>query len=119
MNGTMRTGLAMLYVLAAIALVGGAVYLLTDACGTMAFETRRMYVDACARNLTASGLAWARHSKVGSPGADVSAKSLDAEPLAVPDAGLDVTIRGADAFVSISFRRGRHLVTRRETRRLE
>ena len=119
MNGTTRTGFAMLYVLAAIALVGGAVYLLTDACGTMAFETRQMYVDACARNLTASGLAWARHSKVHSPGADVPARSLDTEPLAVPDAGLDVTIRGADASVSISCRRGRHIVTRRETRRVE
>ncbi len=119
MNRRKRTGLAMLYVLVVIALVGGAVYLLTDACGTMAFETRQMYVDACARNLTASGLAWARRLKVGSPGADVPARSLDAGLLAIPGAELHVTIRGAEATVSVSCRRGRRLVTRRETHPLE
>ena len=119
MNRRKRTGLAMLYVLVVIALVGGAMYLLTDACGTMAFETRQMYVDACARNLTASGLAWGRRLKVGSPGADLPARSLDAEPLAIPGAELHVTLRGAEATVSVSCRQGRRLVTRRETHRLE
>jgi len=119
MNRTKRTGFAMLYVLVVIALVGGAVYLLADACGTMAFETRERYLAACARNLTASGRAWARRAGAGPPGAVATARAVEVKPLAIPNATLDVTIRGAEATVRASCRQGRRLLTRRETYHLE
>jgi len=119
MNRAKRTGFALLYVLTVIVLVGGAAYLLTDACRTMVFETREVYLGACARNLTASGRAWSRRAKAGAREAAGAGRRLDVKSLAIPHGELRVTIRGRGATIAVSCRQGKRVLRRRETRSLE
>jgi len=43
-----------------IALIGIIVSLLTEASNTMVFQSNKTYLQACERNLIASGLAWSK-----------------------------------------------------------
>ncbi len=109
MNRTRRKGFLLFYVLAIVVLVGGAVVILTDACTTMVFETREMHLDACARNLAASGAAWARRANAAGP----LDRALDANALAAPDAALRVRLHDRDVSVEASCRQGRRIRKRR------
>ena len=109
MNCRRRKGFLLFCVLGLAVLIGGAVVVLTDACTTMVFETREMHLDACARNLAASGLVWARRARAAGP----LDRPLDANALAAPDAALRVRLRDRDVSVEASCRQGRRLCKRR------
>ena len=115
-----RGGAILLYVLVILALVGGAAMILAATCGEMAFESREAYVEACGRDLVASGLAWAEHHAATQEGPLATEKTLDVAELAAPRGAVAVTIRRvagrkAEAVVHATCRRGRRLLDRRDT----
>ena len=62
--GTRQNGFVLILVIMAVAAIGAEMFILTDIAKTMLFESNTAYLEACSRNLAASGLAWAeRNSK--------------------------------------------------------
>lgn len=57
-----QNGFVLLLVITAIAMVGTATYVLAGGSNTMLFQSDTVYLQACERNLTASGLAWAKQN---------------------------------------------------------
>jgi hypothetical protein len=57
-----QNGFVLLLVIIAIAMVGAATYVLADGSNTMLFQSDTAYLQACERNLRASGLAWAKQN---------------------------------------------------------
>lgn len=62
MTRTKPKGMGLVLAVAAIGLVAMSIVVLTGASNAMLFGSRQLYVDACNRNLAASGLAWAEHN---------------------------------------------------------
>jgi len=88
-------GFVLVLVIVALSLVGVVMFVLTEGSNTMLFQADRAYLGAVERNLTASGLAWARHQAVQGD--------------AVPSTGpieLDVSrFKGRQAVLVVSFTR--------------
>jgi hypothetical protein len=57
-----QNGFVLVLVIIAIVLVGTASYILADGTNTMLFQSDTAYLQACERNLMASGLAWAKQN---------------------------------------------------------
>jgi len=57
-----QNGFALLLVIIVIALVGAATCVLAGGANTMLFQSNTAYLEACERNLRASGLAWAKQN---------------------------------------------------------
>ena len=77
-----------------IALIGIVVSLLTEASNTMIFQSNKTYLQACERNLIASGLAWSKIN-IKKDSRDITGKMIE----------LDVTelnIRGSSLTVNIN-----------------
>ena len=55
-----RNGFVLVIVIVTIALIGAEMFVLTGGSNTILFQANTAYLQACERNLTASGLAWAQ-----------------------------------------------------------
>lgn len=62
MKTTRQNGFVMVFVIISLIVVGVLMYVLADDSNTMLFQSDAAYLRAVQRNLTASGLAWARHN---------------------------------------------------------
>jgi len=91
-----QNGFVLLLVITAIALVGTATYVLAGGTNTMLFQSDTAYLQACERNLRASGLAWAKQNiKNRNQGSFNKMIELDTANLGIRDSSLSV-------FISIS-----------------
>ncbi len=95
-----RRGVAILYVLLILVWVGAAMTLLADASGSLAFQTRREYVEACSGDLQASAAAWAdlhpdapRDRPVSLDTADLSAPQPAIEIVPADDGAVRIRTR--------------------------
>lgn len=89
-----KKGFILLLVIILIALVGIVMSFLTSASNTVLYQANNMYLQACQRNLTASGLAWAKIN-LQKDSSETSDKMIE----------LDVTemdIRGSSLAVNLS-----------------
>ncbi len=55
-----QKGFVLILVITAMAIIGLEMYVLTGGANTMLFQSDTAYLQACERNLVASGLAWAK-----------------------------------------------------------
>ena len=94
MTGTRRTkpAFSIIIVVAMIALVGAAAFVLTEASKDLMFQADRAYLDACERNLAAGALAWAKlHAAEAKAPPTAKPRSLNADPLRIPGGAVSVT----------------------------
>ena len=75
-KATGQDGFVMILVIMALAAIGVVMFVLTDDANTMIFESDSAYLRATQRNLTASGLAWARRN-ITNDAAQTFDKSVD------------------------------------------
>jgi len=93
-----QRGFVLTLVIVALGLMGVVMAVLAGASNTMLFHADRAQVEAVERNLTASGLAWARHQRRQADAA-LSAEpvELDVHAFGIPQARLAVSLARADA----------------------
>ena len=95
-----RSGFVLVFVIVAIILIGTEMYVLAGMANTMQYQSHRAYLKACERNLTASGLAWARENTQKSSGENFGKTiELDVSELDILGSALEVTF-SADGDVS-------------------
>ena len=108
-----ENGFVMLLIIGALALIAVEIFVLTAGSNTILFQANDAYLEACERNLIASGLAWAQRS-IKSKGVETLDKSieLDISDMNIRGSALHITIgplekRQAQVQVITSCRRGR------------
>ena len=107
-------GFAIILTLMLIVLIGAGVFILTGISNTMMFEAETAQLMASERNLTASGLAWAKQNKSGqSDDAPSKVTELDIGEIGIADANLSVAFeideeRKSKVLIKTRCRRGRH-----------
>jgi hypothetical protein len=115
MRNPKTEGFVLVLVIVALGLVGVVMLVLTEGANTMLFHADRAYLEAVERNLTASGLAWARQQAVQSDAAASAVSTeLDVTRLKGPQAALTVSftsVESAAATVQVGTRcaKGRHI----------
>ncbi len=119
MKQAQRSGYAIILAVAAVALVGAAVFVLADTSDTLMFESNITYLQACNRNLSASALAWARQNqdKLRDSGPSEGIQ-LDVERLEIPAGNLKVAplkARGKGLRVQIDTQCGRNKLKLKRT----
>jgi hypothetical protein len=62
MNHRKHNGFVLMFVITTLVLMGAMLAVLGNMSRTFVFETNQAYLEACSRNLSASGLAWAKHA---------------------------------------------------------
>lgn len=88
-----RRGFTLTLVIVALVMVGVAMFVLTGGSNVMIFRADRDYLRAVERDLTASGLAWAKARVAADPNLPSGqAVSLDTTEFASPNAKLTVQI---------------------------
>ncbi|MEE9370652.1 MAG: hypothetical protein V3W45_04180 [Sedimentisphaerales bacterium] len=60
MKNERKNGFVLVLVILAMAIIGATMLVLTAGAKTMVFQSNTAYLQACQRNLVASGLAWAK-----------------------------------------------------------
>jgi hypothetical protein len=97
MNGKRQAGFILALVIVTLALVGVAMFVLTEGANTMLFRADAAHVRAVERDLIASGLAWAQQriaavdppadepvelstASLGAPGAQLVVRILEVRP---------------------------------------
>ncbi len=60
MKNERKNGFVLVLVILAMAVIGATMLVLTAGANTMVFQSNTAYLQACQRNLVASGLAWAK-----------------------------------------------------------
>jgi preprotein translocase subunit SecF len=108
-----ENGFVLLLVIIAIAVIGIAMFVLTNISSTMQFQSHTVYLQACERNLLASGLAWAKQN-IQNESREIFDKvvELDVGKMDIRGSALDVTIGTAadsatEVEVNTSCSRGR------------
>jgi len=101
-----QNGFVLLLVITAIALVGTATCILAGGTSTMLFQSDTAYLQACERNLTASGLAWAKQNiknrNQGSFWAALGFAPASNKMIELDTANLDIRGSSLNVFISIS-----------------
>ena len=101
MNHRNRKGFLMTYVIVAMALMGMVAAVLTSGATTMVFRADAAYLQAVERNLTASGLAWARAQLASAADANPQEPAkLNPEGFGPPETSLFVHILGVQESVA-------------------
>lgn len=89
-----QTGFVLVLVIIAIALVGTATYVLVGGANAMLFQSDTVYLQACERSLTASGLVWAKQNiKNRNQKSFNRIIELDTTNLNICDSSLNIFIR--------------------------
>lgn len=60
MKNERKNGFVLVLVILAMAIIGATMLVLSAGANTMVFQSNTAYLQACQRNLVASGLAWAK-----------------------------------------------------------
>jgi hypothetical protein len=76
MKNEKNKGFILILIVMLIALIGIVVSLLTEASNTMVFQSNKTYLQACERNLIASGLAWSKIN-IKKENGDISDKMIE------------------------------------------
>lgn len=109
-----QKGFAIILTLVLIVLAGAGIFVLTGISNTMMFEAETARLFAIERNLTASGLAWAKQNKPGqSDDAPFEVTQLDVGQIGIADANLSVAFDinedgKSEVLIKTRCRRGRH-----------
>lgn len=113
-----RNGFILLFILVMIALIGIQLFVLTAVGNIMSYHSDDAYLEACERNLRASGLAWAKRN-IQNNGGDLlnTTVQLDTTEMDIRGSVLNVNIsipEGGEPEVRIntSCTRGRHTIKR-------
>jgi D-alanyl-D-alanine dipeptidase len=112
-NRKRQAGFVLVLVIIAIAVIGIEMFALAGVANTMQFQSHTAYLQACRRNLTASGLAWARQNIPNKTGESVpEAIKLDTGEMNIRGSALDLTIsrpsdKEAEVLIRSSCSRGR------------
>ncbi len=87
-----QNGFVLILVIVLIAVVGLEMFVLADGSNTMLFQSNTAYLQACERNLIASGLAWAERDIKDE--SEISGKTieLDITNMNIRSSTLSVTI---------------------------
>jgi len=103
----------LILVIVAIAVIGIQMSVLADIANTMQFQSQTAYLNACERNLLASGLLWANEN-IREKSSEILDKTiqLDVSKLNIRDSALDATIsitsdEEAEVKINTSCSRGR------------
>jgi len=108
-----RNGFVLILVITAMAVIGIEMFALAGVANTMQFQSHTAYLQACRRNLTASGLAWAKQNIPNKTGESTSQTiKLETSEMNIRGSELDLTISRpsqtqADVLVRTSCSRGR------------
>jgi hypothetical protein len=108
-----RNGFVLILVITAMAVIGIEMFALAGVANTMQFQSHTAYLQACRRNLTASGLAWAKQNIPNKTGENAyQAIELDVSVMNIRDSDLDLTIsrpsdEQAEILIKTSCSRGR------------
>ncbi|HUV63058.1 MAG TPA: hypothetical protein VMW24_04115 [Sedimentisphaerales bacterium] len=108
-----RNGFVLILVITAMAVIGIEMFALAGVANTMQFQSHTAYLQACRRNLTASGLAWARQNIPNKTGESArQAIKLDVSVMNIRGSDLDLTIsrpsdEQAEVLIETSCSRGR------------
>ncbi len=104
-----------------IVLVGFVMSFLTTGANMMLFQSNNSYLQACNRNLVASGLAWAKIN-IQKENGDIIDKmiELDVTDMNIRDSNLTVTVRmpaknQPEVQISTSCSRGRKILKKDDT----
>ena len=112
-NRRLRNGFVLILVITAMAVIGIEMFALAGVANTMQFQSHTAYLQACRRNLTASGLAWARQNTPNKAGESaLQAIKLDIGEMNIRGSDLDLTIsrpsdEEAEVLIRTSCSRGR------------
>lgn len=88
-----QNGFVLIMVITAIALIGILMFVLGGIANTMMFQSNTAYLQACERNLTASGLAWAKKNIQNNSRENFDEMvELDIAEMNISGSALDVTI---------------------------
>ena len=90
---TRRKGFVMILVITMIALIGIVMFVLTEDAKTIMFQSDTAYLEAVERNLTASGLAWAKKNAKKESGKTIN---LDISDMNIRNANLSIAIGTAE-----------------------
>ncbi|MHC4426804.1 MAG: hypothetical protein ACYSYV_12015 [Planctomycetota bacterium] len=108
-----ENGFVLILVIIAIAVIGVVMFVLTNIASTMQFQSHTVYLQACERNLLASGLAWAKQNIQNKSG-EIFDKTveLNVTEMDIRGSALDVTIsipsdEEAEVQINSSCSRGR------------
>lgn len=112
-NRKLRSGFVLILVIIALAVIGIEMFALTGVANTMQFQSNAAYLQACRRNLAASGLAWAKQNIPNKIGENAyQAIRLETSEMDIRGSELDLTISRpsqgqAEVLVRSSCSRGR------------
>jgi len=108
-----NNGFVLILVITAIALIGIEMFVLASIANTMQFQSHAAYLQACERNLLASGLAWAKKNIPDKTGETLDQTiKLDVSEMNIRLSALEVTIspapdKEAEVHINTSCSRGR------------
>ncbi len=117
MKGRKRNGFVLVLVITAMAVIAVEMFALAGIANTMQFQSHSAYLQACERNLLASGLTWAKQN-VQNESRETFDKTiqLDVGRMNIRGSALDVTItvspdEEAEVQINSSCTRGRQTFT--------
>lgn len=88
-----QNGFVLVLVITAMAVIGLEMFVLANIANTMQFQSHTAYLQACERNLVASGLAWTKQNIRNKSGENFDKMiELDVTEMDIRAAALDVTI---------------------------
>ena len=94
MNKQRKNGFVLVLVITAMAIIGLEMHVLSSGSNTMLFQSDRAYLEACKRNLIASGLGWAKHNIQNNSKENIEKSvELNIDKLNIKESSLIVTIR--------------------------
>lgn len=120
-----RNGFVLVYVITIIALIGIQLSVLAAVANIMSYQSDEAYLEACERNMRASGLAWARHNIENKTGSILNQSvKLDISEMEIRDSVLNVTINTAtgkqpEVRINTSCTRGRQTIKRDKKYKIE
>jgi len=96
-NCSAHNGFVMIMVIACMSLIGTMLFVLIHGSNNLRLESKHLYFKACQRNLTASGLSWARHQlKIAGKNTALNT-NLDTKSLGIAGSTLQISIDHVDA----------------------
>ena len=96
-----QKGFALVLVITAMAIIGLEMHVLTSGANTMLFQADTAYLEACKRNLTTSGLAWAKRN-IRNNNKETFEKAVELDVSKIFYGSGSRRIRGSSLIVTIS-----------------
>jgi len=119
MSNTRKNGMMLIYAIVALALAAAALFIFTNVANNMAYDSQISYLNACQRNLAASGAAWIRQNRAVIEKENAGKQwNLDIKSLDIPKGYLNITMErenDTESIVTINTNctRGKMLLQRR------